>query len=166
MTSLKEELLGAWKLLSYIEVPIGGDDSLFPMGKSPHGLLIYSTDGYMSVQISKQERPLVFNNESLRATLEDIKTSIVDYIAFCTKITIDYKNAIISYLVKNSLFPSWINKKESRKVDFDGNILYLKSTEPVLSNGVYVNTYMTWERMKVGAADDTSVKLLDIAKPS
>ncbi|KGE12803.1 lipocalin-like domain-containing protein [Sphingobacterium deserti] len=146
MTSLKNELVGTWKLLSYIEVPIAGDDSLFPMGKTPYGLLMYTTDGYMSVQISKENRLPYKSEDKVLASHEEMVSSLQGYIAFCGKFKVDNSTAIVTYTVESSLFPNWKNKIQRRKIDFEGDILYLKSTEPVLSNGVYVNSYMTWQK--------------------
>ena len=148
MTSLKNELIGSWKLLSYIEVPIEGEDSLFPMGKNPYGILLYSADGYMSVQIAKDERLFFESNDKLIATPAEMSSALAGYIAFAGRFKIDNNNAIVSYMIKTSLFPNWKNTVQHRKVDFEGdNILYLKSTEPILSNRRFVNSYMTWERM-------------------
>jgi len=147
MTSIKNELIGTWKLLSYIEVPIDGDDSLFPMGKNPYGILMYSSDGYMAVQVSKEDRQPYKSNDKMMATQEEMLSSLQGYIAFCGRYRIDNSSAVVSYDIKSSLFPNWENRLQHRKVDFEGDVLYLKSTEPILSNGVYVNSYMTWQRV-------------------
>ena len=147
MTSLKNELVGTWSLLSYIEVPIGGEDSLFPMGKAPYGVLMYSADGYMSVQIAKNDRLLYKSNDKLMATHEEMVSSLQGYMAFSGRYKVDNNNAIVSYIIKSSLYPNWKNQVQRRKIDFEGDILYLKSTEPILSNGAYVNSYMTWKRV-------------------
>ncbi|WP_437919801.1 lipocalin-like domain-containing protein [Sphingobacterium sp. LRF_L2] len=146
MTSLKNELVGTWKLLSYIEVPIAGDDSLFPMGKNPFGILIYSSEGFMSVQIAKENRLSYSSNDKLLATQEEMVSSLQGYMAFCGKYKVDSNNAVVTYMIKSSLFPNWKNQIQRRKIDFENDILYLRSTEPVLSNGIYVNSYMTWKR--------------------
>lgn len=147
MTSLKNELIGTWKLLSYIEVPIDGDDSLFPMGQNPYGVLMYSPEGYMSVQISKEGRMCYKSNDKMMATQEEMVSSLQGYIAFCGKYKVDNNNAVVSYSIESSLFPNWKDQLQHRKIDFDGDVLYLKSTEPILSKGVYVNSYMTWQRV-------------------
>ena len=146
MTSIKNELVGTWRLLSYIEVPIDGDDSLFPMGKQPYGLLMYAADGYMSVQVSKDERLPYQSNDKMTPTYQEMVSSVQGYIAFTGKYSIDNYNAVVSYSIESSLFPNWNNQIQKRKVDFEGDILYLRSTEPILSNGIYVNSYMTWQR--------------------
>ncbi|MFD1770002.1 lipocalin-like domain-containing protein [Sphingobacterium suaedae] len=161
MTSLKNELVGTWKLLSYIEVPIGGEDSLFPMGKTPFGVLMYSPDGFMSVQISKEERLLYQSNDKMMATQEEMVSSLQGYIAFCGKYKVDNNNAIVNYIIKSSLYPNWKNQVQRRKIDFEGDILYLKSTEPILSNGAYVNSYMTWKRIDRSIDDFFEDNILD-----
>lgn len=160
MTSIKNELIGTWKLLSYIEVPIEGDDSLFPMGKNPYGILMYSSDGYMAVQISKEGRLLYKSNDKMMATQEEMASSLQGYIAFSGKYKIDNNNAVVTYSIESSLFPNWKNQMQHRKIDFEGDVLYLKSTEPILSNGVFVNSYMTWQRMGRSVDDFVDEHLL------
>ncbi|MCC2600592.1 lipocalin-like domain-containing protein [Sphingobacterium sp. FBM7-1] len=160
MTSIKNELIGTWKLLSYIEVPIEGDDSLFPMGKNPYGILMYSPDGFMAVQVSKEARLLYKSNDKMMATQEEMASSLQGYIAFCGRYKIDNKRAVVTYSIESSLFPNWNNQMQHRKIDFEGDILYLKSTEPILSNGIYVNSYMTWQRMERSEEEFVSEHLL------
>ena len=82
MTTLKNELVGTWQLLSYIEVPISGTDSRFPMGQSPKGLLIYGADGYMSVQISDSQRSNFSSEDRFLANEFEIQSQIKGFIAF------------------------------------------------------------------------------------
>ncbi|QBQ41322.1 lipocalin-like domain-containing protein [Sphingobacterium psychroaquaticum] len=147
MTTLKNELVGTWKLLSYIEVPINGTDSLFPLGKNPNGLLIYAPDSFMSVQIAKEGRLLFESNDKLLPSVEEMESSIKGYLAFTGKYKVDNSTAVVHYLVKSALYPNWNNKVLSRKIDFEGDILYMKSVEPTLSNGQQVNSYMTWQKV-------------------
>ncbi|RZF61392.1 lipocalin-like domain-containing protein [Sphingobacterium corticibacterium] len=160
MTSIKNELVGTWRLLSYIEVPIEGDDSLFPMGKNPYGILMYSPDGYMAVQVSKDERLLYKSNDKMMASQEEMVSSLQGYIAFCGKYKVDNRNAVVTYCIESSLFPNWRDQMQHRKIDFEGDVLYLKSTEPILSNGIYVNSYMTWQRMDRSADEVVDKHLL------
>ncbi len=148
MTTLKNELVGTWQLLSYIEVPIKGTDSKFPMGKSPKGLLMYGADGYMSVQISGSERQLFSSDDRYLANEEEILSQVKGFIAFSGSYKIDNANATIQYAITTSSFPNWEGQFQERKIDFEGDVLYLKSVEPILSFGEYVNSYMTWRRIE------------------
>lgn len=147
MTSVKNELVGSWKLLSYIELPIDGSDSLFPVGKNPEGILMYSPDEFMSVQIMAQNRPPLVSGDRFAATQEESLAVINTFIAFSGAYQI-LENRVVSYQIKTSLFPNWAGQTQERIFDFEGDVLYLKSTEPILSNGVMVNSYMTWQKHK------------------
>ena len=164
MTSIKNELTGAWKLLSYIEISTNGADTFFPLGNNPNGILIYAADGYMSVQISGTDD----KDESL---LEDsVKYSNINYrnfLFFSGSYYIDNRQATVIHDVITSVTPALIGKTVERDVTFEADILYLKSTRPILSNGKMVNSYMTWQRMdkpdlshrKDRLADRTSHKI-------
>ena len=54
--TLKEQLIGAWKLESYVEVPVDGSEPFYPLGKKPSGIIMYTPDGYMSAQLMGEER--------------------------------------------------------------------------------------------------------------
>ncbi|WP_270090369.1 lipocalin-like domain-containing protein [Sphingobacterium sp. SYP-B4668] len=145
MASIKNELIGSWKLLSYIELPINGTDSLFPMGQQPDGILMYSPDGYMSVQIAGQQRPTYTSDDWRIGSCEEHTASVSSYISFSGTYRI-LENRIVSYEIKTSLFPNWKGQTQERTFDFEGDILYLKSVEPQLSNGMLVHAHMTWKK--------------------
>ncbi|WP_099367326.1 lipocalin-like domain-containing protein [Sphingobacterium sp. 1.A.4] len=148
MTTLKNELVGTWSLLSYIEVPLNGLDSTFPMGKNPKGSLIYGPDGHMSVQISSSERGLFSSNGRFIVNEEELLSCVKGFIAFAGSYQIDNNAATVTYAIQTSSFPNWEGQLQVRKIDFEGDILYLKSVEPILSGGSYVNSYMTWQRLE------------------
>ena len=153
MGSLKNEIIGTWKLLSYIEVPVGGEEYLFPLGKNPKGILIFSPDGYMSVQISVKN-PLKYDSEDrFSATDDRIAARSKEYIAFTGKYKTDNVLSHVIYNIETALNPNWEGVKQVRKLDFEGDILYQKSVEPISSKGQMVHAYMTWQR---------SPKLMDI----
>jgi hypothetical protein len=40
-TTLRERLIGAWKLVSYVATPTDGSPPLYPMGENPMGIILY-----------------------------------------------------------------------------------------------------------------------------
>ena len=48
---LRDHLMGAWELVSYVEKPLNGSLLNYPTGESPMGIIMYTPDGYMSVQL-------------------------------------------------------------------------------------------------------------------
>jgi Lipocalin-like domain len=55
-TSLQKSIL-AWTLISYVIADVSGQNREYPLGEDARGVLIYTADGFMSVQISKPGRP-------------------------------------------------------------------------------------------------------------
>jgi hypothetical protein len=57
MGPLRERLVGSWRLISY-EVRDGdGELAGYPLGDDAAGYLIYTADGFMSVQVMRRDRP-------------------------------------------------------------------------------------------------------------
>lgn len=54
--SLREQLVGAWTLNSYVERDIETGVENYPFGEHPLGLILYTPDGYMSAQLQRPER--------------------------------------------------------------------------------------------------------------
>lgn len=151
---MKNELIGTWRLLSYIEVPLEGQDSTFPYGKSPKGILLYSPDGFMSVQISASEDLKFESGDKMIASSDEVVKRLRSYIAFSGKYQVDKNRGGVSYEIDTCLYPNWEGTTQLRKVDFEGDVLYQKSMEPILSDGKLVHAYMTWKRVEKEGSDE------------
>lgn len=42
---LCDQLIGAWKLVSYVEEPVDGSAPFHPLGERPKGIIIYTPTG-------------------------------------------------------------------------------------------------------------------------
>lgn len=163
MISIKSELVGSWKLLSYIEITTDGTDSFFPLGNDVSGILIYSADGYMSVMISGSGNPVGAKKPNAEASSGRSKpqsSAQPHFLAFSGTYRVDNRNATVVHNVYKSLSSNLEGKDVERRIDFEGDILYLKSTRPVFSNGKMVNSYMTWRRMERQELTKTDAKVV------
>jgi hypothetical protein len=68
---LRERLIGAWKLESYVEKPVDGSAPFYPMGEKPEGIIMYTPDGYMSAQLMRPSRPKFASGDWFRGTDKD-----------------------------------------------------------------------------------------------
>ncbi len=68
--SLREQLIGAWKLISYEEKPLDGSPSFYPMSEQPMGIIMYTPDGYMSAQLSRPDRKPFASRDWFKASDE------------------------------------------------------------------------------------------------
>jgi hypothetical protein len=53
---LRDQLIGAWKLVSYVDKPVDGSAPFYPMREHPMGIILYTPDGYMSAQLMQRDR--------------------------------------------------------------------------------------------------------------
>ena len=54
--SLRDALIGAWRLVSCVETDVKTGEVFLPMGEHPQGFILYTPDGYMSAQLSAPDR--------------------------------------------------------------------------------------------------------------
>src|SRR5271169_1670906 len=76
---LREKLIGAWKLISYVEKPVDGSAPFYPMGEKPEGIIMYTPDGYMSAQLMRPGRPKFASGDWFSGTDEEIKEEAMGY---------------------------------------------------------------------------------------
>jgi len=143
---LRQRLIGAWKLVSYQEIPVDGSDPFEPLGHDPHGIIMYTPDGYMSAQPSKPGRPNFASGDWFAGTAEDYQAEATSYIAYSGPFHVDEDKQTLTHSMFVSLFPDWTGQTQPRLVGLDGDILYLGSASPIQSGGKTVKSVLTWRR--------------------
>ena len=53
---LRDQLIGAWKLVSCVEKPVDGSAPYYPLGDNAEGIVVYTPHGYMSAQLMRSGR--------------------------------------------------------------------------------------------------------------
>jgi len=144
--TLREQLVGAWKLVSYVEKPIDGSPSFYPMGEKPEGIIMYTPDGYMSAQLMRPGRPLFASGDWFRGTDEEIRQEAAGYIAYSGPYHTDEDKHTLSHSMFVSLFPNWLGQTQPRVVTIEGDMLHLSTAIPIKSGGTETNSYLTWKR--------------------
>jgi hypothetical protein len=144
--TLREQLVGAWKLVSYVEKPIDGSALFYPMGEKPEGIIMYTPDGYMSAQIMHPGRPQFASGDWFRGTAEEIKEEALGYIAYCGPFHADEHKQTLTHSMFVSLFPNWLGQTQPRVVKIEGDMLHLSTAAPIKSGGKETNSYLTWRR--------------------
>jgi hypothetical protein len=144
--TLREQLIGAWKLVSYEEKPLDGSPTLHPMTEKPMGIIMYTPDGYMSAQLSKPDRKPFASGDWFKGTDEDYKNEASTYIAYCGPFHVDEEKQTLTHSMFVSLFPNWIGQTQPRAVKIVGDALHLSSVTPIKSGGKTVMSYLEWRR--------------------
>jgi hypothetical protein len=143
---LREQLIGAWRLVSYVEKSVDGNPDRLPMGKEPKGLILYTPDGYMSAQLMTPGRALFASGDWFEATPEEFEEEATGYVAYSGPFHVDETKRTLTHSMDVSLFPNWIGQTQPRIVSIEGDELHLSTAAPVKSGGASVMAYLTWKR--------------------
>lgn len=144
--ALRDRLVGTWKLVSYQEIPVDGSEPFEPLGREPHGLIMYTPDGYMSAQLAKPDRPHFASGDWFAGTAEEYEAEATSYIAYSGPFHVDETNQTLTHSMFVSLFPDWTGQTQPRVVHLDGDVLHLGTASPIHSGGKTVNSVLRWRR--------------------
>ena len=143
---LREQLIGAWRLVSYIESPVDGSPKRFPMGEKAQGIIMYTPDGYMSAQLMTPGRRNFASGDWFKGTPEETAEEASGYIAYSGPFHVDEYRQSLTHSMNVSLFPGWIGQTQPRVVKIDANRLHLSTASPIKSGGTDVMADLIWER--------------------
>ncbi len=160
--SLRDQLIGAWHLVRYIERPIDGSPERQPLGEYPLGLILYTPDGYMSAQLSAPDRQPFASGDWFVGTPDEFEVEASTYIAYSGAFAIGTTPGTLIHGMDVSLFPNWCGQRQVRKVTLDGDRLVLASDAPLLSGGVLIDAELHWQRA-VPATEGAAIVTADAA---
>jgi Lipocalin-like domain len=141
MQTLREQILGAWRLESYTAQEAGGEVHT-PLGPDADGFIIYTPDGHMSAQMMAQGRPAYASGDWLHGTREELSAAAGGCLAYSGPFSVDEEKRAIRHHITVSLFPNWIGDIQVRLARLEGDTLTL-SPEDV--PGPQVHT-IVWRR--------------------
>jgi hypothetical protein len=145
-TSLREQLIGAWTLTSYVERDIATGIENHPWGERPLGFILYTPDGYMSAQLQRPERPPFADGDLLRATPEEYAAAGSSYVAYSGRFFVDEARKSLSHEMAVSFFPNWFGQQQVRLVELNGKHLQLRTDGPLRLHGALKTVALTWRR--------------------
>ncbi|HTF49657.1 MAG TPA: lipocalin-like domain-containing protein [Pseudonocardia sp.] len=133
---LRENLIGAWNLVSIVHSPLDGSESVQVMGDQPAGIIMYTSDGYVSAQLMREDYA--------RGSSHDPESSDLAYIAYSGPFRVDEDTQTIMHSMSVSLNPNWQGTTQPRTAQLDGNSLRLSG--PAEIDGRMGDAVITWER--------------------
>lgn len=147
--TLRDRLLGVWELLEVVERPVDGSAVRLPLGERPIGLLVYTADGYMSVQLMRRGRSVPASADTADFTLEESAEMAGRYVAYAGRYDVDEGEATVTHTPAVALFPGWVGRPQLRAVQLDGDDLTLSTAGSWVSGGTPVTTRLRWRRAGV-----------------
>ena len=145
--NLRDQLIGGWELVSYMEEPLIESRPNYPMGERPMGTIMYTPDGYMSAQLMRSNPSHFVSDDWFKATPEEYGRAASTYFAYAGPFRVDEEKSIVTHIVLVSLFPNWIGQKQQRVARIEGDKLHLSTATPIQAGGQSVNAYLQWRRL-------------------
>ncbi|KAK7432888.1 hypothetical protein QQZ08_000359 [Neonectria magnoliae] len=150
--TIRARMVGAWQLTDHCAF-LGHDarDKVYPMGTSPSAVLLYTPDGYMSLQI------LIPEPDSTKTPASGSSATRIDskYMAYTGRFSLDCKESDQSvqvvHHVEQTNLPGMLGSEQSRAVklfeEADGEFLELLTldTMDVLGQERFVR--VTWKKL-------------------
>lgn len=144
--SIRDSLIGTWHLVSY-QAQDGDGEMRFPLGKDVLGLLCYTEQHFMSVQVMKRKRPNYSSGDLHLSSMEEMAAAANGYVAYAGRFSTDEAAGTVTHHIRLSLSPTWVGSDQVRFVVLSADRLYL-SAGPLLINGVLQAPHTIWERVQ------------------
>jgi hypothetical protein len=121
------DLVGQWRLVSYVDVDDAGGSSEGPLGPAPRGLLHYGGDGSMSVSMMRTD---------------PVPSGAVAFMGYAGGWRL--AGAQVVHAIEVCSNPAWADTEQVRDLTFDGELLVLVGAAVV--NGKPQSRRLTWRR--------------------
>ncbi|GAA1549153.1 lipocalin-like domain-containing protein [Nocardioides humi] len=145
MSEASSGLVGAWTLIDYTTTDLAGGRVRHPLGAGARGVLVYTADGYMSVQIAADDRSHYATDELHGGTGAERASAAAGYLAYAGRFEVS-PEGIVTHLIDISLFPNWSKRQIRRRATLRGDLLTLGIVEPITVDGVSRTGILTWQR--------------------
>lgn len=137
-STMKPNIAGSWNLVAWRRIQEDGTVT-YPFGEEIIGILIYSEDFKMAVQMLAKNRPTLPTTDALGGSDEQRAAAYSTCLAYFG--TYEVQGDQIIHQVEGSLFPNWSGTVQNRPFELDGDNLVLR-TPPT---GTVVNE-ISWVR--------------------
>ena len=143
--SLKEQLVGTWKLVSSHSVR--NDGSLVDnIGPNPRGILIYTSDGHFALVNTRSDLPKLASNSRDRGTPEENKAVVQGSLAYFGTYSVNEADKVITAKIEGSTFANMIGGPDQKRIITSLTADELKFTNPASTSGATLQ--LVWKRAK------------------
>jgi len=144
-SSLGLHLVGVWNLRNYTNIHKGGRE-VQPFGASPVGLLVYTSNGFVSAQLMDPRRRPSQSGDWDNRTPEEYQEFGNGYIGYCGHYEIDENHATVTHLPSVAFVPNLVGQRLLRQVALEDNRLTLKASY-TLADGSSATSLLEWSRI-------------------
>ena len=141
---IRDRLLGAWGLVSF-ESTLPSGKVISPLGRHPHGHIIYAPNGYVSVNLARRGRPVRKYALGFHALTDAAVSQVARaYMAYSGPFEIDEERALARHHFEICLDPFLIGTLQERHIRFIDGLLELSLRH---ASGVDYPSRLLWRRL-------------------
>ena len=145
--SLKEQLVGTWRVVSWTRL-VGDSEEPGALGNDPVGLLMYTADGFICANGMQREGRAKFKTSDFRAgSTEEKAAAFGSYFGYCGRFEINESERSVIHKIEVSSFPNFTGGAEKRFIEISGDRLKLTSAPMVVGERRVIHVLL-WERAK------------------
>jgi Lipocalin-like domain len=119
------DIVGTW-VLSKAEKLLPDGTRISDYGENPHGLIVFTADGYYSVQIYRADRLKFSSGDKLKGTPEEYKEASLTTSVHFGRYTMDSAKHTITFHIDRSSFPNQDDTTQVRPYEMTGDELSWK----------------------------------------
>jgi len=138
-------LAGTWRLIAWRRIAADGTIS-YPLGADAHGLLSYTDNGRMAVQITGVNRASLPTDDPLGGGEGARAGAYSTYLAYFG--TYEVRGQDVVHRIEGSLYPNWAGERQVRPYTAESGELVLRTPPMTLADGATVVNELAWAREK------------------
>lgn len=119
------DVVGTWSLAK-AEKLLPDGTRVSDYGDNPHGLVIFTSDGYYSVQIYRADHAKFSSGDKLKGTPDEYKQASLSTSSHFGRYSVDPVKHTITFHIDRSTFPNWDDTTQVRTYEINGDELSWK----------------------------------------
>jgi hypothetical protein len=151
--SLQQRIQGTWTMVSNV-LDQGGTKSE-PYGPDAKGSVILTSNGRVSLIITRADVPKFVSNNRTTGTPEENKAAVAGSIAYFGTYTTNDADKTLVMHVEGSTYPNWVGTDQKRTIELSGDQLKFINQTPSMGSGTIT---VTWKRVKEGRATASALE--------
>jgi hypothetical protein len=124
-----------------------GHEDIHPFGPNPEGILIYTSDGFISAQVQKPGRAAFHSPDWRNATPAEYTEAGNSYLSYCGTYEVDEANLTAIHTPAVGFPPNFIHQKQLRAITLNGDRLTLRTPTLPGADGVPFTSRLDWQRV-------------------
>lgn len=114
--TLKERLVGAWTLVSWVQTRSDGTKN-YRFGDNPKGVNMFSPTGRFSLIIMQPDLPKISSNDPMKATAEEAEAIVRGSIAYFGTYAVDEATKTLSLQLDGTTLTNQLGIVQKRNID-------------------------------------------------